>query len=118
MRIETVQELLAATTPSSFHDDCCVYHGQQRAIGELMLMRVDGEASAGGRHECIGYATFVSALESPEFGNWFERLGERLKTSNRAASICRPGNPLAHRPAGVRSCRADGINSRASFTMS
>jgi hypothetical protein len=77
LKIEVVQDLLATTL--SFHDDCYVYRGQQRAIGELMLSRVDADVSAGRRHECIGYAAFVSALEAPEFNNWFERLGDALE---------------------------------------
>jgi hypothetical protein len=77
LKIEVVQDLLATT--SSFQDDCYVYRGQQRAIGELMLRRVEADASAGRRHECIGYAAFVSALEAPEFSTWFERLGDALE---------------------------------------
>lgn len=47
-----------------------VLRGQQRAIGELMIAKPDN----GAQRTCIGYASFVSRLEDPEFGRWFDQL--------------------------------------------
>jgi hypothetical protein len=76
-RLARVQELLANTT--EWHDGCYVYRGYQRAIGELMLTRVDNDAPGGRRHECIGYAAFVAAHADPNFAKWFRRLGDAIE---------------------------------------
>jgi len=75
-RLALVQELLANTT--EWHDGCYVYRGYQRAIGELMLTRVD-DAPGGRRHECMGYAAFVAAHADPNFAKWFSRLGDAIE---------------------------------------
>lgn len=74
--LQGIQDQLATT--SELHDEFYLYRGQQRAIGELMLLRTDEQASAGPRYECIGYATFVAAHENPAFAKWFTRLGEAI----------------------------------------
>lgn len=80
-RIALVQELLANTT--DWHDDCYIYRGYQRAIGELMLTRIDDGVTGGRRHECIGYAAFVRAHEDPRFERWFSRLGDAIERLSR-----------------------------------
>jgi len=49
-----------------------IFRGDQRAIGELMMIRVEGSG------QCIGYATFVSKLAEPEFASWFGEIKEGL----------------------------------------
>ncbi|WP_326560784.1 hypothetical protein [Micromonospora sp. NBC_01796] len=50
-----------------------LFRGQQRAIGELLLVRV--EDSAGTRYESMGYAEFCERLDTdPRFASWFTRI--------------------------------------------
>jgi hypothetical protein len=63
-----------------------LFRGEQRAIGEVMLVvrRADDPA----RFECLGYAAFTRRLRDEEFARWFTRLTddvERLAT-------CEDGN--------------------------
>jgi hypothetical protein len=76
LRISHVEGLLASTR--SLRDDCYIYRGQQRAIGELMLSRIN-EDPTGRRHECMGYAAFVAAQNDPQFAKWFKRLGDAFE---------------------------------------
>jgi hypothetical protein len=53
----------------------CVFRGDQRAIGEIML-----EASTDGELHCIGYANFCARLDTdPSFAQWFKRLSEDIE---------------------------------------
>lgn len=50
-----------------------VFRGHQRAIGEVMLHRV--ESPEGPVTEVLGYAAFCDRLETdPRFASWFTRL--------------------------------------------
>ncbi|RSH94397.1 hypothetical protein EHS25_004200 [Saitozyma podzolica] len=83
---------LGSLSESESGDELYVYRGQQRAIGEIMTARIDHRGGAGegagattggtvavGRHlECIGYATFVSLQNQPDFAKWFKRLGSAV----------------------------------------
>lgn len=71
-----VQDQIAST--SGTHDNLYLYRGQQRAIGELMMVRTAGQTGAGPRYECMGYSAFVAAQGTPSFANWFTRLGEAI----------------------------------------
>jgi hypothetical protein len=77
LKISRVVGLLARTG-SLRDDDCYVYRGQQRAIGELMLNRINGDPT-GRRLECMGYAAFVAAHSDPQFAKWFTRLGDAFE---------------------------------------
>ncbi|HEX6682631.1 MAG TPA: hypothetical protein VF062_07545 [Candidatus Limnocylindrales bacterium] len=47
-----------------------LFRGQQRAIGELMMVLTPGGAT-----DCMTYPAFVSKLDNdPEFARWFKRL--------------------------------------------
>lgn len=72
---------------SCWDDGCYVYRGEQRAIGELMLMRVDGDVPPGRRYECMGYAAFVVAYDKPDFAKWFERLGDAIELLERRCPL-------------------------------
>jgi hypothetical protein len=71
--LQAVQDQIATTT--ELRDDFYLYRGQQRAIGELMLVQARSQESAGPRYECMGYAAFVAAQEDPAFASWFTHLG-------------------------------------------
>jgi hypothetical protein len=91
-KLQRVQEWMSTT--SRLRDNTYIYRGHQRAIGELMLVRVEGQSTAGPRYECMGYAAFVAAHEDPDFANWFIRLGDavdqlRNDESNRPERLVR-----------------------------
>ncbi len=71
LRLDRVQHAFAST--SGQHDDYYIYRGEQRAMGEVMITRVN-DRSVGPSHECLGYAGFVSRQSDTEFARWFERL--------------------------------------------
>lgn len=71
-----VQDRIATT--SRLRDEFYLYRGHQRAIGELMQVRTNGQTAAGPRYECMGYAAFVAAHEDPAFAKWFTRLGDAI----------------------------------------
>jgi hypothetical protein len=51
----------------------CVFNGEQRAIGEVMIATPAGTS----RQETIGYAEFVMRRrDDPDFARWFARLGD------------------------------------------
>jgi hypothetical protein len=53
-----------------------LFRGEQRAIGELMLVSrvADGKV----RYDCLGYATFTAKLDDPQFASWFNRLTDDI----------------------------------------
>jgi hypothetical protein len=67
-------------TPAPF----MIWRHDQRAIGELMIARVDGTP------RCLGYARFTTRLGDPDFRPWFERLLadiEAAVTDDRPAQV-------------------------------
>ena len=91
-KLQRVQDQMSTT--SRLRDNTYIYRGHQRAIGELMLVPVEGQTTAGPRYECMGYAAFVAAHEDPAFARWFTRLGgaiDRLRDdeSNRPERLMR-----------------------------
>lgn len=54
-----------------------IFNGEQRAIGEIMLVPRPTGNSIG--YECIGYASFVKKLGDPEFARWFAKLKEDIE---------------------------------------
>ena len=54
-----------------------LYNGEQRAIGEIMLIPRSIKDSI--RYECIGYATFVKKLSHPDFAYWFTKLKDDIE---------------------------------------
>jgi hypothetical protein len=56
-----------------------LFRGEQRAVGELMLVPVGSPAGGVPRWECLGYAAFVQAHEDPRFHGWFASLEEGIK---------------------------------------
>jgi hypothetical protein len=76
-KLGRVKEVFAST--SLWRDDYYIYRAEQRAIGELMISRLESADRTGPRHECLGYASFVAKQDEPSFAQWFERLGTALQ---------------------------------------
>jgi hypothetical protein len=55
-----------------------IFNGEQRAIGEIMMIKRSIDRSIG--YECIGYATFMKRMSNPEFSRWFVKLKDSLET--------------------------------------
>jgi hypothetical protein len=55
-----------------------LFRGEQRALGEVMLVPVAVPKSEAPRWECMGYAAFVHALEDENIARWFNRLRESI----------------------------------------
>jgi hypothetical protein len=53
-----------------------VFRGEQRAIGEVMLVARSGDAAV--RHECLGYAAFTEKIKDPQFAKWFTRMTDDI----------------------------------------
>lgn len=67
-----------ASTSRRRADSLYVYRGQQRAIGELMIVELAEPRPSGARSTCLGYAAFVERMESPPFATWLARPRERI----------------------------------------
>jgi hypothetical protein len=77
-RLEAIRSALA--TDSRFGREFRIFRVHQRAIGEVMLEGVPGEAIEGAQWQCIGYASFCSKLKQDEFFiSWFERLNRDVR---------------------------------------
>lgn len=57
-----------------------LFRGEQRALGEVMLIPVLDPPTGAPRWECMGYAPFVQALETPGLERWFRRLRADITT--------------------------------------
>lgn len=73
--LEQVRDILAS---DDIEPVLRVFRGEQRAIGEIMLVTPqDGDST---RHlQCLGYASFVKCMEDPHFGRWFDKLRGDLR---------------------------------------
>ena len=54
-----------------------LFNGEQRAIGEIMMMPRSTERSIG--YECVGYATFMEKMKDSEFNRWFVKFRNDLE---------------------------------------
>jgi hypothetical protein len=57
-----------------------LFRGEQRALGEVMLVAVPNPPPGAPRWECMGYASFVQELETPGLERWFCRLRADITT--------------------------------------
>lgn len=55
-----------------------IFRGEQRAIGEVMLVRAEAPKTGAPRWECLGYASFVNSLEGEQMARWFRDLREDI----------------------------------------
>lgn len=60
-----------------------LFRGEQRALGEVMLVPVADSQPGAPRWECMGYAAFVEALEQEQVARWFRRLQEDIAVTAR-----------------------------------
>jgi hypothetical protein len=54
------------------------FRGEQRALGEMMLVPTGASTPGAPRWECMGYASFVRSLEDEQMARWFRRLREDI----------------------------------------
>ncbi|MGH3801492.1 MAG: hypothetical protein ACRDTD_15430 [Pseudonocardiaceae bacterium] len=55
-----------------------LFRGEQRALGEMMLVPTGVSTPGVPRWECRGYASFVQSLEDEQMARWFQRLREDI----------------------------------------
>jgi hypothetical protein len=55
-----------------------IFRGEQRAIGEVMLVRTEAPKPGAPRWECVGYASFVRSLEDEQMARWFRSLRDDI----------------------------------------
>jgi hypothetical protein len=79
-QLETVRDIMASS--ERFEDrELRIFRGDQRALGELMLVAVSQSTEGVPRWECLGYAAFVERLTNdPKFGEWFAPLLQGIET--------------------------------------
>jgi len=56
-----------------------LFRGEQRAIGETMLVESSMATPNSPRWDCMGYAEFVKRLPEPEVGRWFATLRHSIE---------------------------------------
>jgi hypothetical protein len=76
-RLSRVTDIFAST--SRYQDDFYIYRGEQRAMGELLVI-TRAVATEQSRLECMGYAGFVGHYDNPAFAAWFERFRLAIAT--------------------------------------
>lgn len=57
----------------------CLFRGEQRAVGEVMLVESDKLFPGDPRWDCLGYAAFVKTLQDPDVERWFDSLRHSLE---------------------------------------
>jgi hypothetical protein len=109
-------------------DERCfrLFRGEQRALGEVMLVPAVDPHPGTPRWECMGYAAFLRALDDPQMGRWFRRLRSDIEAlahdvpgrdarlrliQNRLVDVLDVLDPEAHRV-------ATGLRKRVSPTAS
>ncbi len=71
--VELLETSQRALSREAFARPWRLFRGEQRAIGELMMVRTEDTDAA--RHESLGYVQFCARLdEEPGFAQWFARL--------------------------------------------
>jgi hypothetical protein len=76
-RLETVSDTFSDSI--NIQEKCFrFFRGEQRALGQMMLVPIDASTPGAPRWECLGYAPFVHALEDEQMARWFRRLREDI----------------------------------------
>jgi hypothetical protein len=76
-RLETIADTFSDSI--GIQEKCFrLFRGEQRALGEVMLVPVDAPTPGAPRRECLGYASFVRSLEDKQMARWFQRLREDI----------------------------------------
>jgi hypothetical protein len=76
--MERVRDVFAMTETED--RTLCLFRGEQRALGEVMLVESDKLFPGDPRWDCLGYATFVNRLQDPDVDRWFGSLRGSLET--------------------------------------
>ena len=75
--LDQVQDRFASTSRVR-SDPLYVYRGQQRAIGELMIVELTDPLHSGLRSTCMGFATFDRQRSVSPLSDWLARIEARL----------------------------------------
>jgi hypothetical protein len=67
-----------STTMTTSDPTLCLFRGEQRAVGEIMLRESPDALPGAPRWDCLGYAEFVCRLDDPDFDRWFRSLRDSL----------------------------------------
>jgi hypothetical protein len=76
--LERVTHTISATMPD-LPANFQLFRGEQRAIGEKMMVSIGTTSQASPSHRCLGYASFVEALNRSDFDVWFTKLRAYLE---------------------------------------
>ncbi|HKR48183.1 MAG TPA: hypothetical protein VJT72_01160 [Pseudonocardiaceae bacterium] len=84
-RVNRAPALAMEATSEAFLDSINVpekcfrfFRGEQRALGEMMMVPTGVSTPGAPRWECLGYASFVRSLEDEQMARWFRRLKEDI----------------------------------------
>ena len=77
-KLEHVRDCMAESVQ---HTDRALrlFRGEQRAVGELMLVPVPTPSGDVPRWECMGYAAFSAAMRDPDFHAWLAPVADGVK---------------------------------------
>jgi hypothetical protein len=76
--IEQLEETRNWFARSDIDPTLCVFRGEQRAIGEVMLTETGAAPGKARRWDCMGYAAFVERMPGTDMGKWFAHLTEDM----------------------------------------
>jgi hypothetical protein len=65
-----------------------LFRGEQRALGEVMLVPVADRTPSAPKWECLGYAGFIRAIEDKQTCRWFGRLREDIMLAAGGEGSC------------------------------
>ena len=81
---EHLKDVRNALQSNRFDPVLQVLNGQQRAIGEVMIVPVESPHDGSPRLETMGYAAFVlKRRDDTDFARWFDRLGRDVALLSR-----------------------------------
>jgi hypothetical protein len=76
--IEELEKTRDTFARSDIDPTLCVFRGEQRAIGEVMLTETRAAPGKARRWDCMGYATFVERVSRPDMAKWFAHLTDDM----------------------------------------
>ena len=76
--IEQLEQTRDTFARSDIDPTLCVFRGEQRAIGEVMLTETRAKPGKAREWDCMGYASFVERVPRPEVGKWFALLKDDM----------------------------------------
>ena len=76
--IEQLEQTRDAFARSDIDPTLCVFRGEQRAIGEVMLTETGEAPGRARRWDCMGYATFVERIPLTDMSKWFTHLTQDM----------------------------------------